>query len=318
MDVPAGGVDSVEMVVAAPHTLATQQTIQLLARGPADPSGGRVSYETTVVKRSAVEGNTNVALEATEAPLAGGLTDFVARIYNRGPVPIEVIVGRASNTQPGDVSVSVLDPNGVEVSRKEFKGFGVPGIVIDGSGTTFVSIPAGGSVSFVIPEVFVPEALGASGQGARFVLNIAAIRYRSVGGGPVVAGGNLAGQLFSSLIETPYFGTAGTDKSAYADNEPVIVSGQAIDRDSGLPVPNVPLHLGFGARGFVTWKDVTTDGDGNYSLEYRPVIGFSGRLNIWAAHPRRGRPAQPGVDQLLPPVCDSQPGRRGDVEERHP
>jgi hypothetical protein len=284
VDIAPGASDALQFVVPAPQTLGIHQSIQILARSPADASGGRVSYEKTFVKRAATEGASNVALEPTAPPLAGGLTDFVAHIYNRGPVPIEVIVGRASNTQPGDVSVRVLDPNGVEVSRKEFKGFGVPGVAIDGTGNSFVTINPGGSVSFVIPEVFVPEALAESGKGARFVLDIAAIRYRS-GTNTLVAGGSLAGQVSSSLVETPYSGTATTDKSTYADNEPVIITGQAIDRVTGLPVPNTPLRIGFGARGFVTWQDVTTDAAGNYSHEYRPVVGFAGRLNIWAAHP---------------------------------
>lgn len=284
LSIAPGQTGHYNFVVPAPRTAAISQTIQLLARGPADSSGGRVTYEAVFVKPPAVPESNSANLQPTTPPLAGGLTDFVATIFNPSAVPIEVIIGRATGNQPGDVSVAVLDPLGVEVYRKLFNGSGVSPVTTDGSGNMFITIPPRGSKSFTIPEVFVPEALGEGNRSATFVLHIAAIHYRT-GTGDLVSAGNLANQVNSSLIQTPYYGTAGTDKSAYADNEPIQITGQAIDRATSLPLPNAALHIGFGARGTVIYEDVTTDSSGNYALSYTPVPGFAGRLNIWAAHP---------------------------------
>nr|MCU0780276.1 hypothetical protein [Akkermansiaceae bacterium] len=309
LSIAPGQIGNFDFVVPAPRVLATQQTIQLLARGPADPTGGRVTYEKSFVKPAAMPAPNVATLQPTVPPLAGGLTDFVATIFNPSAVPIEIVIGRANGNQPGDVSVAVLDPLGVEVFRKLFNGSGVTPVTVDGSGNVTITVPARGSRSFTIPEVFVPEALGEGGRSATFVLEIAAIHYRA-GAGAFVSAGSLANQTTSSLVVTPYYGTAATAKTAYANTEPVVVTGQAIDRATSLPLPNTALRLGFGARGYVTWQNVTTDAQGNYSFTYTPVPGFAGRLNIWAAHPDV-------VDQLNQVTIDYRrlyvtPGR-GDI-----
>ncbi|MBN8456246.1 MAG: VCBS repeat-containing protein [Verrucomicrobia bacterium] len=284
LNIAPGQTGHSDFVVPAPRTAATPQTIQLLARGPADESGGRVTYEAVFTKSPAVPQSETASLVPAVPPLAGGLTDFTATIFNPSAVPIEIIIGRATGNQPGDVSVAVLDPLGVEVHRKLFNGAGVSPVTTDGSGNMFLTIPPRGSKSFTIPDVFVPEALGEGNRSATFVLHIAAIHYRT-GTGALVSAGNIANQISSSLVQTPYYGTSETNKNAYADNEPIIITGQAIDRATSQPLPNTALHIGFGARGTVIYQDVTTDGSGNYTLSYTPTPGFAGRLNIWAAHP---------------------------------
>ena len=56
--------------------------------------------------------------------------------------------------------------------------------------------------------------------------------------------------MLSTLTPTPYYGTALTDTPGYANEEPITISGQAIDRLTGQPLPNAPLKIGFAARGF--------------------------------------------------------------------
>src|SRR5207253_2699274 len=62
-------------------------------------------------------------------------------------------------------------------------------------------------------------------------------------------------------------------------------TGQALNRASGLPMPNTPLKLGFFTRGFKFFQAVTTDANGNYSYQYSPPAGLSGTVKVWAAHP---------------------------------
>ena len=57
--------------------------------------------------------------------------------------------------------------------------------------------------------------------------------------------GPLNGSMQSSLSQTPYYGSAQTDQQLYSNDQPIIISGQALDRITGLPVASVPLKIGF-------------------------------------------------------------------------
>ena len=39
--------------------------------------------------------------------------------------------------------------------------------------------------------------------------------------------------MISSLAQTPYYGQAQTAKTGYADEEPIVITGKAIDRITG-------------------------------------------------------------------------------------
>jgi len=75
------------------------------------------------------------------------------------------------------------------------------------------------------------------------------------------------------------------DKALYANDDVVHITGQAIDRQSGLPKPNAPLKIGFFTRGCQFYYPVTTDSNGNFAYNWSPTPGLSGTFNIWAAHP---------------------------------
>ena len=45
-------------------------------------------------------------------------------------------------------------------------------------------------------------------------------------------------------------------------------------------------RIGIRVRGAVIYKDVVTDGSGNYQLSYTPSLGLAGELVVWGAHDR--------------------------------
>ena len=67
--------------------------------------------------------------------------------------------------------------------------------------------------------------------------------------------GPIIGSMQSSLSQTPYYGTAQTDHQLYSGDQPVLITGQALDRITGLPVPNVPLQIGFATRGYRWYQE---------------------------------------------------------------
>lgn len=65
----------------------------------------------------------------------------------------------------------------------------------------------------------------------------------------------------------------------------MIITGQALDRATDLPVANAALKIGFATRGYRWYRDILTDAAGNYRYEDEPSVGFGGTLSLWAAHP---------------------------------
>jgi hypothetical protein len=258
------------------------QVLQISALQPADSEGDSVTYQRTFAVTNSTVPATEIAVSVNQLPLAGGLTPFQVQIFNRAYVDLQLVVERANGQQPGDLYISVQDSSGQEFSRTPFQG-APPGSFFNSDGSVYVSIAAGSSLTVTVPNVLVPAALAGT-TNTTFVAVAGAI-YNQIGTPQQTVSGPLVGRMVSSLAQTPYYGTAQTDQSIYTNNQPVIISGQAINRMSGLPVPNAALNLGFATRGFAWDQPVSTDTNGNYQYVFNAPPGFGGTLSIWAANP---------------------------------
>jgi len=154
--------------------------------------------------------------------------------------------------------------------------------VIFSGNVGYLQIPAGSSTTVTVPSVLAPASLASNTVTFQAVVGTIYDRVTPAG---QQASGPLVGSMQSGLSQTPYYGTAQTDHSLYNGDLPVVITGQALSRASGQPVPNVPLKIGFATRGYRWYQDVTTDPNGNYSLTYNVTPGLAGTLSIWAAHP---------------------------------
>jgi hypothetical protein len=245
-------------------------------------NGGRVTYLREFVVSQSQEPNAMVTLSPSDLPLAGGLSDFQVRIHNRGHAAMDVVLVKKSGAEAGDLSISVLDAAGGELSRTEFQTM-ISGLSFTPDGRGYVRIPAGESRMVLVPGVLVPEALSQAGQ-AVFRAQVSAI-YHQVGTSQQQMSGPIWGSTSSTLTETAYYGTLTTDKTGYANDEPVQISGHAIDRQTGEVRANVPLKIGFLARGVRWFDEVVTDGSGAFTSVFAPPYGFAGGVSLWAAHP---------------------------------
>ena len=285
LEIAAGATEMIEVVLPAPMTLRSTQNFQILLSGAIDEGGSRVTYEFQDQKAGAEAPPTQASLSTAMIPVAGSVTDVEITIPNYGAVPLELILGRAGGSEDGDVSVVVLDSNGEVVSRKSSRGIGATNATVRQDGSITVTIPEGGSYSFVIPAVLIPEYLGALGEGATLALEISDL-YSGLGTTMVQSQSSLLeGRTFTQLIETPYFGSLFTDRDRYANDDEIVITGQSINRNTSTPEGNVPLRIGFGVNGFVFYEEVDTDENGDFEYRYRPPAGFAGTLNLWAAHP---------------------------------
>ncbi|RMG93601.1 MAG: hypothetical protein D6708_05100, partial [Candidatus Dadabacteria bacterium] len=235
------------------------------------------TYERSFALGPAGDPGVVAELSVDDVPLAGGYSTVHVCLYNQGYAPLDVAVARNGGADPGDFFVSIQDAGGLELSKAYFRGF-PPGTQVSGS-TAFVRIDPGG-VQCVDLQVLVPEALEA---GARITF-VGGAEQAGYGDGPPVPG-VLAGTMESGITLSEYYGTAQADKDLYANGETVVITGQAVDRETGDALPDTPLKLGFQIRGYRWYEPIVTGADGSYRFEYTPPAGLSGEFMIWAAHP---------------------------------
>ncbi|HEV2391800.1 MAG TPA: Ig-like domain-containing protein [Verrucomicrobiae bacterium] len=256
-------------------------TVQLFQK--TDSEGNSASYQESFVLANSERPGIEMTVAANQVPLAGGLNTFQVQVFNHGYADMQLIVSRGFNAHPGDLYISVQNNVGQEVSRTAFQG-APPGTVFLNDGTGYLDIPPGSSLTFSVPNVLVPAALDGATNVA-FVAVATAI-YNQLGAAGQMASGPLSGAMISpSLALPPYYGTAQTDHPAYANDQPVVITGQAISQTNGLPLPSAMLNIGFATRGYKWYQSVTTDTNGNYSFTFFPPPGFGGSLSIWACHP---------------------------------
>jgi hypothetical protein len=275
---------NLQLPLIVPEAAASAaQTVQLSVFQQTDSQGSSVVYKNSFTFTNAQLPGVEIAVSANQLPLAGGVTPFQASIYNPSSTPIDVIVSRGDGLLPGDPYISVQNEFGQEVSRTPFQGT-PPGTTFLADGRAYVQINPNSSRSITVSNVLVPAALAGSTNTA-FVAVISNI-YSQIGASGEVVSGPLSGSMISSsLAQPPYYGTAQTDHSIYDNDQPVIVSGQAVNTSSGLPMPDTALNIGFATRGYHWFQPVMTDSSGNYQYTYNPAPGFAGTLSIWAANP---------------------------------
>jgi hypothetical protein len=125
-----------------------------------DSQGSSVIYEETFTLPDTLTPGVMMDVSVNQLPLAGGLTPFNVRIYNRGYTPIYFVATRGGGSQPGDLYISVENPQGQEVARTPYTGTPT-GVIFDG-GVGYVMIPPGSSTTLTVPNVLVPAALASN------------------------------------------------------------------------------------------------------------------------------------------------------------
>ena len=97
-----------------------------------------------------------------------------------------------------------------------------------------------------------------------------------------------------SLIDTAYRGEISTITPAQSfGDEDIVITGRALDSESGDPMAWVGLDLVISVNGFERVYEVVTGEDGTFSYTFEPLAGESGQYQVAAVHPDlRERPVQ--------------------------
>ncbi|MGH7953948.1 MAG: hypothetical protein ACREFE_18780, partial [Limisphaerales bacterium] len=114
--VAGGDAYAAEFAVPCATNTATQ-SVRVRAIQQTDAEGSSVIYQETFALPDTLTPGVMMEVSVNQLPLAGGLTPFNVRIYNRGYTPIYFVTARGGGSQPGDLYISVKNPQGQEVSR---------------------------------------------------------------------------------------------------------------------------------------------------------------------------------------------------------
>ena len=244
-------------------------------------NGVQVSYELKRDFADIIRPGSGISMNIDSSPLAGGYATVSVCFVNQGYGDMAVVVSRSNGGQPGDISVILQNEDGLEISRGWYTGL-PPGVSMTGDGTAYMNLAAGESFCADV-EVLIPAGLP-EGAELTFVGRAEHLYSDMLSAVPVI-GQTLSGSYLSRINQTEYYGTARTDREFYANDDTIIISGQAINRASGLAEPEAALKIGFAVRGYHWFKEIVTDANGDFVYEYHPAPGLSGHFTVWAAHP---------------------------------
>ena len=265
----------------APLGTAADSHVLTATASQAGELGARTIYERSFVFGDVDRPGPGIEMSLDDVPLAGGLSVVEVCMVNRGEASMDVITHKANGEEPGDISLSILNAEGLEIVRADYQDL-PQGIVRIADGNAYARIGPGLRACVDI-EIVVPESLQ-DGDPITFAANVATFYHRYDTDRREALDG-VSGEMQSSITVTGYYGSAQADRELYANDDLVTVTGRALDRQTGLPVPNADLKIGFYIRGFEWYEPVTTDENGDYTYEFRPQAGLAGTFNVWAAHP---------------------------------
>ncbi|MDX2441670.1 MAG: polymorphic toxin-type HINT domain-containing protein, partial [Desulfobacterales bacterium] len=191
------------------------------------------------------------------------------------------LINKDGGAGPGDLTLSIFNEEGLEISQTAYSG--TPDGSVAVGDKTYLTIPSGGKKCFDI-QILVPENLE-PGDHITFAASLKSFYTYDAFAAETLTGNILSGQLSSDIVLTDYYGETQTDKASYTNDESVMITGQAIDRVSGLAKAGADLKIGFELNGFKWYEPITTDQDGNFQYQYNPSPGISGEFIVWAAHP---------------------------------
>jgi hypothetical protein len=245
-------------------------------------TGSRVTYEQSFDFENVRRPDLWIDLSTNDIPIAGGYATVQACIFNQGYADMDIIVTQKDGKEPGDIRLTLKNQDGLELNQVQYNGIPGKAFVIPASKSAFIRIAPETSRCLTM-TILVPENLD-PGDELVFEMNLNQY-YHNAGSADAIQLGSISGELHSGISQSEYYGTAQIEKVVFVNNQPIIISGQAINRLTQSVEPVVNLKVGLYSRGFEWFETVTTDEFGQYTHVFKPPKGMSGHFIAWAAHP---------------------------------
>ncbi|HCE42838.1 MAG TPA: hypothetical protein DET40_04770 [Lentisphaeria bacterium] len=211
----------------------------------------------------------------------GGKVQFT--MHNTSDVDVDIVT--AQGTSPSSrIRFKLLDAEGNVLALGSFFEVVGDGFISLANGDTVRRIPAGGSYTSALQDIFVPSSAPANVTVQLEIDNI----YYSRGSLTEAVLDGISTRKTISLTETTYYGNITSINPAVSfGKENIVIKGQSILRATGTPAPNAALRLGVTINGFDRTYDISTDSLGAFTYEFVPQRGEAGIYNVWVVHPDR-------------------------------
>ncbi|MCU7918626.1 MAG: hypothetical protein KZQ95_09740 [Candidatus Thiodiazotropha sp. (ex Epidulcina cf. delphinae)] len=213
-------------------------------------------------------------------------------LENTSDVVTEILTAQGNNTSP-EIRTLLEDLDGNVLASVPFIQLLGAGVFTQPNGDTLARLQPG--ERYLSPWYTLPIPAGAP-DNARIVVRIDQFHHR-LGQPEQVSIPGMQGSQAVLLQDTAYSAdlTAIAPQSSYGD-QPILIQGQALARDSGQPLPQVPLELVLAVNGFERKLPITTDASGAFEFEYIPQPNDAGLYTVSAIYP--GGLARPSQGQF--------------------
>lgn len=277
---PASGTRIVPVVVGGYATLADAVDMQI--RLEVRPADGELARIVRTQRVSVTDGSLVVGM-VTEDFTRGAQGKVRLRVENTSEVDVELLTARGNGSAPSDeLRFKLIDPQGNVLATQSYLQVFGGSVVTLANGLTVARIPAGSVYTSDLFSMAVPSACPGS---VRLRLEVDALRYRTGEEDQVVIEGRGSDKSVT-LLETSYYGEVlDAQPSTSFGDVPVTITGRAIERRSGVPLPNARLTLVLNQEGFERTQSVLAGADGSFSYVFRPAANDAGSFRVSAVHP---------------------------------
>jgi uncharacterized delta-60 repeat protein len=230
----------------------------------------------------------NSALSAsvdTEGFTRGGAGRVRFRVDNTSEVETEILTAAQNGQQPSpEVRFKLLDGDDNVLAVQSYRQVLGAGVVTLPNGQTVARILPGQSFTSDWLNISVPES---APDRLRAVVEIDALHHATGQPGHLAIEG-LRGSSEASPVDVPYLGELIDIAPGISfGDEPILITGRAVDRVTGEPVPNVELRVVLSVRGFQQAFRAFTDATGQFLFTYQPAPTDAGVFLVSIVHPDR-------------------------------
>lgn len=235
-------------------------------------------YESVSVGDSAM-----VVGMSTDEFTRGGVGKLKLTIENTSEVDMELLTATGNGANDStELRFKILDADGNVLATQAYKQVFGANVVTLTNGQTVARIPAGSSY---ISDVFNLNVPASSPGSIRVRLEVDKLRYHSGQEDQILIVGR-GSETTVSLVDTAYLGEVAnvSPVSSFGDQD-VVITGRALDRQSGTALPNTRLKLILNQQGFERTFSVMTDAAGGFNYIFKPTLTDAGLYKVSAVHP---------------------------------
>ena len=247
-----------------------------------EPNAGETVQVARPVELTVRDSALSVGLE-TSGFIRGAVGTVVVSIENTGDEAIQIITAsNQGNADSPDIQLSLHDDDDNVLSVTGVRQVLGEGLLNNAAGETLVTIAAGERWSSEPMSLTVPDN---APDTVNLSLQVRQIYANRGSAEEVMISGPRTRQSIV-LADTPYRGviTAITPAQSFGE-QPIIITGQALERETDRALGNVDLTLVVTSNGFEREFELSTEADGSFSFAYQTQGDESGQYTVSVLHP---------------------------------